>query len=200
MLAPHFARVVGSDASRAQLRQAERVPGVHYVAALAEASALCARSVDLITVAQAFHWLTPERFYAEVDRVAAPGAALALWGYGKVSCAPAIDAALSHFHEETVGPYWPLARKLVDRGYRGFEIPIAETPPPRLAIEAVMTLAELLGYLRTWSAVGRYQMARGQDPVALLQPELSRLWGDSQRRRRVRWPLFIRAVPWRGAR
>ena len=38
-------------------------------------------SVDLVTVATAFHWLDFPRFYGEVRRVAKPGGFLAVWGY-----------------------------------------------------------------------------------------------------------------------
>ena len=197
MLAPHFAQVIGSDASSSQLRQAARLPGVHYVASLAEASGIASGRVDLVTVAQAFHWLEPSGFFAEVDRVAAPGAALAIWGYGRVTSSAAIDAAINRFHDETVGPYWPLQRKLVDEGYRGFALPFKETEPPPLAIETRLTLPEVLGYLRTWSAVGRYVAAKGHDPVELLAPELAGYWGDPAAPRPVRWPLFIRAGRWK---
>ena len=197
-LAPYFHRVVGSDASRTQLRAAGRTAGVLYFGALAEASSLAAGRVDLITVAQAFHWLDRPRFYAEVDRIAAPGAALAVWGYGRLRIAPALDAALNHFHDVTVGPCWSAGRKMVDEGYRGFEIPIAAASPPDFAIEAELSLPDLLGYLRTWSAVGKYLEVRGEDPVTGLVPQLEEAWGPAPQRRVV-WPLFVRAGRWLGA-
>lgn len=199
MLAEHFGFVAGSDASRAQLRAATPARGVGYFAALGEASALAAHRVDLIAVAQAFHWLDHGRFYAEVERVAAPGAALALWAYGRLQTAPAIDAVINRFHDETVGPYWTSERRLVEEGYAGLAIPIEEAAPPPLRIEARLTLDELLGYVRTWSAVGRYVAAKGEDPVAELRPALAACWGDAETPRRIGWPLFIRAGRWRGA-
>jgi SAM-dependent methyltransferase len=41
-----------------------------------------ARSADLIAASQAFHWFDHARFFAEVRRVARPGAVLAVWCYG----------------------------------------------------------------------------------------------------------------------
>ena len=196
LLAGYFGRVVATDASLRQLRAAPREPRVSYLAALAEAAPLPARQVDLITVAQALHWLDLSRFLAEVDRVAAPGAALAIWGYARLRAAPALDVLIDRFHDETVGPYWPAERKLVEEGYQSFRLPIDEVSPPRLAIEASLTLAELLGYLRTWSAVGKYQSVHGRDPVEALAPELAAGWGPSVSRRVV-WPLFVRAGRWR---
>src|SRR5699024_2347975 len=80
-LAERFERVVATDASAAQIEHATPHPRVEYRVALAEASGLPDRVADLVTVAQAAHWLDLDRFYGEVRRVAAPGAALALWGY-----------------------------------------------------------------------------------------------------------------------
>jgi SAM-dependent methyltransferase len=199
MLASHFSFVAGSDASASQLRAATRAGSVGYFVALGEATALAARRVDLVTVAQAFHWLDHERFYAEVDRVAAPGAALAIWAYGRLRVTAALEAVINRFHDETVGRYWPTERRFVEEGYRDFAIPIDEVPAPQLAIEATLSLPELLGYLRTWSAVGRYLVVHGHDPVEALAPELGDHWGNPATPRRISWPLFIRAGRWRGS-
>jgi methyltransferase family protein len=197
LLAERFEQVVGSDASLAQLRAARRAPRVGYVASLAESSALAGGSVDLATIAQALHWLELPRFYAEVDRVAAPGAALAIWGYARLTAPPGIQATIRRFHEETLGPYWPIERKLVEEGYRSFQIPIREVVPPPFTIEARLNLPALLGYLRTWSAVGNYIRANGRDPVAELEPELAAAWGDPAVLQPIVWPLFVRAGRWR---
>lgn len=197
-LASHFRYVIGSDGSRTQLAAASRAANVGYVTALGEATALAAGRVDLIAVAQAFHWLDLPRFFAEIDRVANPrGAILAIWGYGLLGAEPAIEALIHRFHNDTLGPYWPAARKLVEEGYRSVEIPMREVAAPDFSIEAELELPALLGYLRTWSAVGKYLEIRGADPVAALESELRASWGDPRAARRIRWPLFVRAGKWR---
>ena len=197
MLAAHFARVVASDASRDQVRAAERAPRIQYAVALGEASPLAGARVDLVTVAQALHWLDPRRLYAEVDRVLVPGGVFAVWCYGLLGVTPAIDAAIAHFYEDVVGPYWPPERREVETGYRNFEIPIDEAPAPRFAIEAELTLSDLVGYVRTWSAVGRYLAEKDHDPVDPLADELAPLWGDPRAARPIIWPLSVRAGRWR---
>ena len=54
-LSSFFQRVIGTDASENQLKQAEGHPKVSYRLAKAEQSGLDSHSADLITVAQAFH-------------------------------------------------------------------------------------------------------------------------------------------------
>ena len=51
----HFARVIASDGSQAQIAQGSP-SAARFVVALAERPPLRAGSVDLITVAQALHW------------------------------------------------------------------------------------------------------------------------------------------------
>jgi SAM-dependent methyltransferase len=195
-LSHHFDLVLASDASRGQLGSAERAPRVHYFAGLGEASPLRRRSIDLITVAQAMHWLDPAAFTREAARVLAPGGALAVWGYGMLRMDGEIGRALTRFYTETVGPYWPPERAIVEDGFRSVPLPIHEGTPPPIAMETELTLEALIGYVRTWSAVGRYLAAHGRDPVTDLAVALAPIWGTSGEGRLVRWPLAIRAGRW----
>lgn len=200
MLAPHFERVVASDASREQVRYRTRTSGVHYLAERGEHSAMAGGRIDLVTVAQAYHWLDHPKFHAEVDRVIAPGGAFAVWCYGKLDATPDIEAALAAFYDGTVGPYWPAERVHVERAYRDFEIPIAEVEAPAVSIRAEFTLAQLLGYVRSWSAVGRYIKTKGHDPLPEFSAVLGSLWGDPARPKPMVWPIAVRAGRWLGSR
>jgi hypothetical protein len=63
---------------------------------------------------------------------------------------------------------------------------------PRFALAASGNVDQLLAYLRSWSATQRYLKARGEDPVALIEPELRDAWGDGRQRRDVRWQFHLR--------
>ncbi len=193
-LSPLFQRVVATDASADQLRNAKPFPNVEYRVATAEASGLNPGEADLITVAQALHWFDRPTFFTEARRVARPGGILAIWTYNVANVSPAIDRLLERFYTETVGPYWPGDRVLVNEGYRNIEVPFEEFTPPEFSMEAEWTLEHLLGYLRTWSAVARYSKEQGHDPVADLAPELTDRWGTPDGRHRIRWPLSIRVA------
>ena len=104
---------------------------------------------------------------------------------------PEVDQVINRFYHETVGPYWTPDRRLVEDGYRSLEFPFEEFTPPAFAMSAEWTFEHQVGYLGTWSAVGRYRNEEGSDPVALVVQELERAWGD--RTRRVQWPLSVRA-------
>ena len=191
-LVPHFRQVVATDASAEQIRHAAPHPRIDYRVAPAEACGLADHSVDLVTVAQAAHWFALPRFYAEAARVLKLGGVLARFGYGRIVLPGAMDAPLRRFYADTVGPYWPPERALIDNAYRSLDFPFAELGAPAFAIEAEWTLPRVMDYLSTWSAVKRYQAALGHDPLPALRAELQPAWGDPEAARTLQWPLFLR--------
>ncbi len=192
-LAEHFAEVVATDPSEPQLRHAFPHPRVRYAVAAAERSGLEDATVDLVTVAQALHWFDLPRFWGEARRVLRPGGALAAWSYGLFTVDPAVDAVIGDLWHRGVGAWWPPERALVDDGYRSIDLPFAEIDAPPFAMEHRWTLADVLNYLRTWSAVQRYLADRGTDPVTAAEPALRDAWGDPTVERLVTWPIAIRA-------
>jgi SAM-dependent methyltransferase len=200
-LARRFDRVLATDASAAQLAQAPAHPRVTYRAAPAEVSGLPDGSADLVTVAQALHWVDLDPFYAETRRVLAPDGVLAVWCYGMlVVDEPLIDARLAHYYVDQVGPYWAPERRLVETGYRTLAFPFEELVPPPFDMSLDWTLGELAAYLGTWSATEAYRRARGVDPVAPFISALATDWGPPERRRWIRWPLSVRVGRQAGAR
>ena len=191
-LAGRFERVVATDISISMLDQAPRHSHIDYRAVTAKASGLPAASVDLVTVAQALHWLDVDWFYEEAARVLIPGGVLAAWSYGN----PHLDSItlqreLSRFHGDVLGPYWPPGRQHVEAGYRTLRFPFPELDPPAFAMEEHWTLAQLLGYVGTWSATQRFRDAVRRDPVPDLERKLALQWNHGSTRR-VRWPLTVR--------
>lgn len=191
-LAPHFARVIATDASSTQIESAQQHDGVDYRVAPAENSGIETASVDLVTSAQALHWFDIPAFFAEARRVLKPDGAIAIWAYNLLHVGPEIDALVQKFYTEATGPFWPPERDIVEAGYRGIAFPFEEIAPPSFEMETRWTLDHLLGYLRTWSATQRFIAARGFDPVDSLGEALRGHWGNPDTTRLVRWPLMIR--------
>jgi SAM-dependent methyltransferase len=193
-LARHFDRVLATDASAAQVRAAAAHPRVCYGVAQAEAVPFRSGAFDLIAVAQALHWLELPEFYAEARRLLAPGGAVAVWTYGRQRVDDgAIDAAVNHYYDQVVGPYWPPERRWVETGYRTLRFPFTEEPLTAPPMTATWTLDELLGYVGTWSATARCRSATGVDPLPALAEQLAPHWGGRAARRRIEWPLSVRA-------
>jgi SAM-dependent methyltransferase len=192
-LARHFKHVIATDASRNQIEHAIRDPRIEYRVSPAEACDLDDRSVDLVTAAQALHWFDRPRFWTEVRRVLRPEGVIAVWTYVMLEIAPRIDEIVHRFYRDVVGPYWPPERRITEERYQTIKFPFAEFAAPNFVIEQAVTLDDLAGYVRTWSATRGFVKRHGVDPVERLVTELAPAWGDPQQSRLGRWPVAMRA-------
>ena len=191
LLGDRFDRVFATDASSAQVALAVPHSNVEYRVERAEQCSLGHGSVDLITVAQAAHWLDLPAFYREAQRVARPGAAIALIAYERTSIDPPIDEIVEDFYSRVLGRWWPPERKHIETGYRHLDFPFAATTVPDLGIEELWTADEFLGYIRTWSAVRAMEESEGPGPTQDFEARLRSVWGE--RSRRIFWPIVVRA-------
>ena len=151
-------------------------------------------SVDLVTVAQAAHWLDLDAFYAEVRRIAVPRAVAALITYGVLHLDSDAEAVVQHFYHDAIGSYWPPERSHVEDGYRRLAFPFAEIAAPAMAIEVSWRLADVVGYVSTWSAVAAARKTLGDAPLETFQTALVKVWGDPNAPKTVRWPLSLRVA------
>ncbi len=192
-LAERFERVVATDASAEQIDNAEHHPRVAYRVARESESGLADHGADLVTAAQALHWFDSAAFFGEAARVLKPDGILAAWTYVHPALDdPVLFPVLEAFAEGPVKACWPPERRFAEEGYRSIAFPWPDLEAPAFQLEMNPTLAELVGYLRTWSATRRYVEAFGRDPVAGAEAALAGLWGDPSHRRRLRWPLHLR--------
>jgi SAM-dependent methyltransferase len=191
-LAEHFDAVIGLDPSAGQIASAQQHERVRYLSAPAEALPADDHSVSLITAAQAAHWFDLPAFYAEARRIGEPGAVVALISYGVPVLDAAIQSCYQTFYSEQIGPYWPPERALVDSGYATIDFPFQALPKPELFIERHWDLADMLGYISTWSAVKRAKDAGQQALLEDFARDLGAAWGSPEARRHFRWPINLR--------
>lgn len=190
-LAAHFRRIVATDLSAAQIGLAQQHPRVDYRAAPCEQSGLPDACCDLVTVAQAIHWFDFDAFHAEARRVLRPGGLIAAWTYTLLRGEPAINAAIESFYAEVLTPWWPPQRRWVELGYAGMPFPFTVLPTPTFEIRLRWTLADLVNYIGTWSAVQRCLAETGADPTGELCARLRPVWGDAAAVREIVWPIAL---------
>lgn len=177
-LANRFGKVVGTDASAAQLRNAPTAQNIEWRVASETESGLPPGSVDLVTVAQALHWFDLELFWAECRRVLAPGGVIAVWCYGTATILhEGANRVFQDFYHGVVGKYWPDGRRMVEEGYAGVVFPFARIPSPVFRMTSRWNAAELAGYCASWSATKRYREENGTDPIPGLRNAIERVLG-----------------------
>ncbi len=192
-LAPHFKRVLATDASENQIKHAGQHPHITYIVSTAENSGLPDRVANLITVGQALHWFDFEKFFAEVKRVAKPDCFFASWGYRIQHINPEIDVITRRFDEELVGPYWPKERVFVNEQYATIPLPFKPIDAPRFTLKWKWNMHELLGYLNTWSSTQLYIKAKQHNPLDLIEKDLLTAWGNPETERGILWPIYFKA-------
>lgn len=192
-LAEVFAHVIATDASEQQIANAEPQKCVEYRVATAEDSGLETGSVDLVMVAQALHWFDLDRFYTETNRVLKPRGVIAVSAYRFFHIAPAIDDLVSRrYYRDIVGPFWPPERRQIEE-FEEIPFPFPHIHTPAFEMTVDWSLDHLIGYLWTWSATQRYIAANGRDPIEEIRDDLLSAWGEPAQRRRIAWPLTLRA-------
>ena len=192
-LSKTFSEVIATDISASQLRHAIRARNINYRISQAESSGIEKNSIDLITAAQAAHWFDLTAFAEEVSRVSVVDGILSLWGYYLLQSEPVIDALIFQLYGDILDGFWDPNRNLINRRYQDIEFPFQEIPCPEFEIVNSYSSDDILGYLRTWSAVTKYRNARGQDPVVFIEEPLIRAFAG--RRLRCHTPVFMRT--WR---
>lgn len=189
-LAPLFRHVEATDISTNQLDQALRIDNVTYQFCKAEESPFSADTFDLICVGQAVHWFDLEKFFIECNRVARRDAIIALFGYSLVRFNDTFNVILDRFYNDFIYSYWEGERKIVDSEYQSIQFPFDEIPSRKFKMEVNWSMADLAGYLNTWSSVQKYIKVNKVNPVNDLMSQLSPLWnGKSQA---AYFPIFLR--------
>lgn len=190
-LAKVFKRVIASDASAEQIRQARAAPNIEYRQAAAEESFLSQGCVDLVAVAQALHWFDTTAFFENADRVLKPGGVLAIWSYGLTTVAEEVDRVVQKLYGDILENYWPAQRLHVEQQYSDFDFPYALIEAEEFTMSQRWNLEQLKDYLQSWSAVQRYIDKQGSNPLQLVDAQLQQAWGDEQEQE-IRWPLLLK--------
>jgi SAM-dependent methyltransferase len=184
-LAAHFERVCATDISENQLRHAVQSDRIQYSISPAEQTPLKDNAFDLITVAQAFHWLNPALFCLEATRVAKPNAIVAVWGYELKSIAPAIDKIVRRWNDDTLSPFWEPERQHVVAHYETLLFDFEPLPTRGFDAVAEWDLDEFIGHLQTWSAYQKMKKEIGDRAFLEVVDELRSTWGASSKQRCV---------------
>lgn len=190
LLAPYFDNVYATDISEKQLANAMPAPNIKYSIGSAENSGLPAGSIDLVTVAQAYHWFDFDLFEQEVRRVLKPQGRIAIWGYGLFyTTDERFNQAVLEFYSNVLGKYWDPERSWVDKHYSTVPFPFDPLPGFETTMKYSWDRAKLQGFLDSWSAVQHYKKEHSNDPVGLWIESVA---GFLEKPLEVFFPVFLK--------
>lgn len=200
-LSRHFEKVLATDINAGQLEHAERGDNITYLVGKSDDRSIgvAEGSVDFISVAQAVHWFDLDVWNAIVQDTLAPGGVYACYGYNLPIVDDTFDSVLLHYYNNVIGEYWMPQRRIVEDEYIHLQFPkglveIQSNEKPDVFFTDEWDLEQVLGYLDSWSST---QIAKGvlhRHPLfddAQLMERFRETWG-SQRKRTVRFPIFLR--------
>lgn len=201
LIAPSFRQSVGLDQSISQLSEAITVEGLEFKAGSAFALPFPEASVDLITVAQALHWLVPyERFFAEVDRVLKPGGVFVTAAYAfpqlvkkeanDVVKAFYIDLLGGHLSPGQPGCWWETNRPTIDGFYADILYPYP-TKLEKFPVLRSVPVKDYVNYLRTLSAYRTLLRAGHADPLPQLESDLENYVSGEDHVLDLEIPFFV---------
>ena len=190
-LSEYFREVIATDISEAQISNAMQRSNIHYQVCPAEKTPFPDNSFDLITIAQAYHWLDADTFQREATRVGRQNAVVAAWGYQLLNSADdALNTLIRRLYSDIVGPYWDRERKHVDASYQTVRFNFEPLPEKQFSMDLEWPKEAFIGYLESWSAVQHYMQQEQRSPLFLVQEELDRLWKHETKT--FRFPIFLR--------
>ncbi|MGD9542663.1 MAG: class I SAM-dependent methyltransferase [Methylocystis sp.] len=192
-LSRHFAKVLATDPDQRQLALAPKAPNVDYRNARAEDDLGLRAEVDLIACACSIHWFDLPGFYENARRVMRPEGIIAAWTYDWpwTGVAP-LDSILRRLKDDILGPFWGESSSLYFNRYETLEFPFREIDSPLFQTPIARSKDDLVSFLRTWSAVEKYRLRHGGDPLALIDDALEAAWRAQPPTLPLAVPLYMR--------
>jgi ubiquinone/menaquinone biosynthesis C-methylase UbiE len=192
ILADYFENVEASDISEAQINNAVKKGNINYHISPAEETLFAESSFNLITVAQAYHWLNWKKFHTEATRVGKNNSVVAVWGYSNFSTDDEkLNQLIHHFYYDFIFSYWDAERRHVENNYDSVEFNFQALPAKNFSTELIYTKEQLIGYLQSWSAVQNYIKANQSSPIDLIANDLNSIWKAGETKR-VHFPIFLK--------
>lgn len=192
-LTDYYGKVYATDPSQEQIKNAihhERI--VYKIESAENPRSIADNSVDLITVAQAIHWFDFDKFYGQVKRVLKTKGIIAVWAYGIPMINEELDSIIKDFHDNIVGEFWLPENKMIENEYSTIPFPFDEIKTPDFFIQKKVTISEIIGHLRTWSATQKYIDKHNENPLEPLALKLKEQWKDIETEKEIKWKLILK--------
>jgi ubiquinone/menaquinone biosynthesis C-methylase UbiE len=192
VLADHFKKVIATDISATQIDRAIKKDNIEYSVCSAESTPFEENTFDLVTVAQAYHWINWKEFKNEVSRVCKPGAIIAIWVYFRnMPGDKKVDDAIFSFYENVTRPYWDEARKYVEEKYATVEFDYDLLPVKEFETTLNWQREDMIGYISSWSAIQKYIKVNGHSPIPIIEEEINKLWPEGEVKK-VSFPIYLK--------
>ena len=178
-LSPVFKRCIGTDISEAQISYAKEkidkhTPNVEFEVSSSDKLSFPDQSVDMISCAQAWHWLDHSTTIPEVQRVLKKPGCVAIYGYSRpILENPKAEHLLDFFYESTLKGYWNPNRYLLDNQLSDTPFPYPLVEKHEINYKKKVPLSDFIGYIQSWSGYVAYcEKNPGNTALETLQKDI----------------------------
>jgi len=192
ILSDYFKKVIATDISAAQIDKAIKKDNIEYGVCAAESTPFAENTFDLVTVAQAYHWIKWYEFKKEVTRVCKHDAVIAVWVYyNHTTGDKKVDNAIHDFYKNVTGSYWDYERKFVEEMYSTVDFNYELLPVKNFETILEWQREDMIGYISSWSAIQKYIKVNGNSPVPAIEEEIKKIWPEDEMKKVV-FPIYLK--------
>lgn len=157
-LTPYFQKITASDSSEEQLKYAPKHRRIKYVNCPTEESVVKKDTIDLVTVAEAFHWFDPDVFFDKINTGLKLNGVLAIWSYGELQSSNPVIKIVNEFKNNTLKDFWHPKTKNTQSNPFISRKHFHEFNSPGFSISRDWDVFSLIGYIESWSATNLYRL------------------------------------------
>lgn len=191
-LAKYFNLICATDVLQEMLRLAPANKSILYSCQPAEQTDFPDDFFDLIVAAQSAHWFQLDLFYQECKRVAREGAAIAIIGYSSPTLPSILQTIYDYIEQQLLGNYWSPKIEILDNGYQQIDFPFQEIEVRLEPIRCNWTIAELIGFITSWSAATNFLADGNAGEMHDAISELNKAWPEASKPIALSFPLCSR--------
>jgi ubiquinone/menaquinone biosynthesis C-methylase UbiE len=191
-LTKYFEYVIATDLSYDLLKIAPKESNLIYIKVEAEYLPIRSQTVDMITIGQALHWFSLNKFYGEVNRILKPNGIIAAWCYNQCVINPKINALISKIYRlVTSTENLTIQRQYVYNHYQTIPFPFKRISTPKFELCVEWNLKELYGYIATWPGLLEYEKNTNTNVLSQLELAFISAWGDINTKKTITWPIYL---------
>lgn len=191
LLADEFKHVIASDISTSQLEYATKKLNIEFRLEDVHAAHVGLHTVDLVTVAQAFHWLDATRFMDKVVAVTKDNGILAVWNYS--FCLDEKIEVLTQKYLASIAT--DNEKKLLATLYQGYQIEHEKFQAiqfdKQFFAKKLWSMEDYFAYLQSISLAQKYFSKNKSFAFETISADVLAIWGDTAKKMPVIWPLHL---------
>ncbi len=184
-ISKYFNKVYGIDINSEQIKNAYQNNNIEYHIGTLESfikdKHIEENSIDVITIAQALHFLDIDNFFYKSKSILKSNGIIACWVYVYPTCENnEITNLLDFCYNNILNEYWEDFRKIANNKYKNINFPFEELHIPNeyKFIEKIWNKTQLLEFMNTWTAVSKALQITGKNPIESIMDKLNNIWID----------------------